>query len=105
MANVVFSLNLDGSGFKTLHQFPTSFSLVPSGSITAELTLAGSTIVGTTNSGGSNGDGEIFSMNLGRLQLPCPACILRRRKRRQFCYGRRDARRVHARGNDDRRWN
>ena len=63
MANVVFSLNLDGSGFKTLHQFPTSFSLVPSGSITAELTLAGSTIVGTTNSGGSNGDGEIFSMN------------------------------------------
>ena len=64
MANVVFSLNLDGSGFKTLHQFPTSFSLVPSGSITAELTLAGSTIIGTTNSGGSNGDGEIFSMNL-----------------------------------------
>ncbi|HEY4311330.1 MAG TPA: choice-of-anchor tandem repeat GloVer-containing protein [Pirellulales bacterium] len=64
MANVVFSLNLDGSGYKTLHQFPTSFSLVPSGSITAELTLVGSTIVGTTNSGGANGDGEIFSMNL-----------------------------------------
>jgi uncharacterized repeat protein (TIGR03803 family) len=57
----VFSINTDGSGYQVIHQFsgPPGIGFWPS----APLTVAGSTIYGTTSLGGANDDGTIFSVN------------------------------------------
>ena len=62
----MFSLGLDGSHFRILGQIPNEWPF-PSATIAADLTVVGSTIVGTTENGGTgdpNGDGTIFSGNL-----------------------------------------
>ena len=56
----VFSMNLDGSNFQTIHSFAGADGYNPSGG----LTLVGSKLYGTTYNGGAAGDyGTIFSMN------------------------------------------
>ncbi len=56
----VFSLNSDGSSFRTLH----TFSGTGDGSNPlAGLTVGGSTLYGTTNTSGPNGGGTVFAIN------------------------------------------
>lgn len=56
----VFSASLDGSSFNTVYAFhPAS----DGGSPQAGLVLAGSTLYGTTSSGGTNQTGTVFSVN------------------------------------------
>lgn len=57
----LFSINTDGTGFMLLHDFEggTNDGEYPFG----ELTLSGSTLYGTTRSGGSNNQGIIFALN------------------------------------------
>jgi uncharacterized repeat protein (TIGR03803 family) len=55
----VFAINTDGTDFAVLHEFGLSTRFPAE-----ELTLSGSTLFGTTSSGGDHGDrGTIFSMN------------------------------------------
>ena len=57
----IFRMNTDGSGFTILHSFlgGVNDGSYPQGPVT----LAGSKIYGMTNSGGSNGEGTVFSIN------------------------------------------
>ena len=57
----VFAIKTDGTGFTTLHTFAPDCSegCGPSG----RLILSGSTLYGTTSSGGSGGSGTIFVLN------------------------------------------
>ncbi|HZL78481.1 MAG TPA: choice-of-anchor tandem repeat GloVer-containing protein [Candidatus Limnocylindrales bacterium] len=56
----VFSMNTDGSGFATLHNFSgASDGAFP----TTSLTLSGTTLYGTTSEGGSSGNGTVFKIN------------------------------------------
>jgi uncharacterized repeat protein (TIGR03803 family) len=67
----VFSVNTDGSGFSTLHQFviasydPSSGNFINSDGAApaAGLTLSGGTLYGTASEGGSGGGGTIFSIS------------------------------------------
>jgi uncharacterized repeat protein (TIGR03803 family) len=56
----IYSINTDGSGFTSLHDFssPAGYSSL------GPLTLVGSTLYGMTNGGGSGGAGTIFSMGM-----------------------------------------
>ena len=56
----VFSVNTDGSNYQVLHSFNEPVDL--GGYPTAGLTLVGSTLYGTTESGGADGRGSIFSI-------------------------------------------
>jgi uncharacterized repeat protein (TIGR03803 family) len=58
----VFQINTDGSGYTVLKNFTGS-----EGSPTGDLTLSGSTLYGTTVSGGSVGAGVVFSISLQPL--------------------------------------
>jgi uncharacterized repeat protein (TIGR03803 family) len=59
---VVFSVKTDGSAFATLHAFANSAT---DGSHPyCDLAISGSTIYGTTISGGANSEGTLFSMNI-----------------------------------------
>ena len=61
-AGTIFSINTDGTGFKTLYSFGASGT--DGQTPVAGLTLVGSTLYGTTQYGGSEGDGgTIFSIN------------------------------------------
>ena len=73
----VFAINTDGKGFTTLHTFnagginnlgiyTNSDGVYPQG----DLTLAGNTLYGTTENGGTNGNGTIFSIPLGAVSSP-----------------------------------
>jgi len=56
----VFALNTDGTGFTNLHSFTgASDGIGPSGG----LTLAGKTLYGTAQGGGSSGAGTVFALN------------------------------------------
>src|SRR6266446_5163092 len=56
----VFALNTDGTGFTNLHSFTgASDGIGPSGG----LTLAGNTLYGTAQGGGSSGAGTVFALN------------------------------------------
>jgi len=56
----VFSINSDGSNYQTLHSFQsTADGAVPY----AGLTQVGSSLYGTASSGGTFGDGTVFSIN------------------------------------------
>ena len=58
----IFSVNLDGSGYTNLYSFSggAASGANPNGS----LTLVGTTLYGTTKSGGSSNDGVVFGINL-----------------------------------------
>jgi uncharacterized repeat protein (TIGR03803 family) len=64
----VFKLNIDGTGFTTLHSFtPTSgsypYTNSDGGFPSASLILSGNTLYGTAEDGGSSGRGTIFTVN------------------------------------------
>jgi uncharacterized repeat protein (TIGR03803 family) len=58
---VIFSINMDGSGYTIIHNFGTNSSdgYYPLGN----LTIVGSTMYGATSEGGVNGLGNIFSIS------------------------------------------
>jgi uncharacterized repeat protein (TIGR03803 family) len=57
---VIFSMNMDGSGYTILHNFGAETDGAhPSGS----LTLSGEHLFGTTSAGGTHGNGTIFKIN------------------------------------------
>ncbi len=56
---VVFSIDTNGSGYKTLLNFNYTNGALPGGS----LTLAGNALYGMTSRGGANGNGTIFSID------------------------------------------
>ncbi len=58
---IVFSMNINGSGFSDLHQFTgaTNDGALPYGSVT----LIGSVLYGMTEYGGANNNGMVFSIN------------------------------------------
>lgn len=58
----IFKINIDGTGFNLLHSFagPPCDGSSPQG----DLTIAGSTLYGTTYSGGSSYNGTVFSLLL-----------------------------------------
>lgn len=56
----VFKINIDGTGYATLH----SFTNTPDGAEPqSEPVLGGNTLYGTTTGGGTNGKGTIFAIN------------------------------------------
>jgi uncharacterized repeat protein (TIGR03803 family) len=69
-AGTVFAVNIDGTGFTTLHRFAAG-NLNPNNLYTnsdganpfAELVLSGHTLFGTASLGGSSGNGTIFRIN------------------------------------------
>ena len=56
----VFAVNVDGTGFTTLHSFTTGSD---GGNPVAGLILSGSTLYGTSNIGGGFGGGTVFAIN------------------------------------------
>lgn len=56
----VFGVSIDGTGFRTLHDFTDGEGARP----TAALTLSGSTLYGTTAYGGASNLGTVFTLNL-----------------------------------------
>jgi uncharacterized repeat protein (TIGR03803 family) len=66
-SGTVFSVNTDGSNFKTVHAFaaldPTGITNVDGAFPSAGLVLSGDTLYGTASSGGTNGNGAIFSVS------------------------------------------
>ncbi|HWA97965.1 MAG TPA: pentapeptide repeat-containing protein, partial [Pirellulales bacterium] len=65
----IFSLNIDGSGFRIDHSFVDSDGAHPTGG----LTLVGDTLYGTTSAGGIDNAGTIFSLTVPASQVPEPA--------------------------------
>ncbi len=57
----VFRVNTDGTGFKTLYRFTGGSD---GGDPFAGLILSGNTLYGTAQSGGSSGNGTVFSLSL-----------------------------------------
>ncbi len=57
---VIFAMNVDGTGFVTLHNFLGTDGAMP----IAAMTLAGGKLYGSTSSGGANNQGVLFSINL-----------------------------------------
>ncbi len=71
-SGTVFSISPNGSNFTVLHAFATNFPAAAGsfttatnsdGAIPNSLVLAGDTLFGTTEQGGTNGNGTIFSLN------------------------------------------
>jgi uncharacterized repeat protein (TIGR03803 family) len=71
-SGTVFAVNIDGTGFKTLHSFAAhgqtfargyNASTNIDGTGAGGLVLSGSTLYGVTGSGGPAGDGTIFKIN------------------------------------------
>lgn len=64
---IVFKVNLDGSGFATLHGFsatdPNTFGNSDGAAPWAGLVLSGTTLYGTATRGGDAGSGTIFKLN------------------------------------------
>jgi uncharacterized repeat protein (TIGR03803 family) len=66
----VFSVNTDGTGFATLHAFTAVIGNYPSQSNTdgadpeCGVIASGTTLYGTAESGGSGGNGTVFSVNI-----------------------------------------
>jgi uncharacterized repeat protein (TIGR03803 family) len=62
----VFKVNIDGTGFATLHSFTTSpFSTNSDGANPyGGLVLSGNTLYGTANGGGGSGNGTVFKVNI-----------------------------------------
>jgi uncharacterized repeat protein (TIGR03803 family) len=66
----VFAVHTDGTGFTNLHSFTggSGDGAGPYGG----LILSGNTLYGTTYSGGSSGNGTVFSLTLGSVSAPPP---------------------------------
>jgi uncharacterized repeat protein (TIGR03803 family) len=62
---LIFSINTNGSAYTKLHSFPTTVSGTNSEGAQplASMILSGSTLFGTTSTGGSGGKGSLFRMN------------------------------------------
>jgi len=67
----VFAVNIDGTGFTNLHSFSTGVVVPPDDDVInsdgvypyARLVLSGNTLYGTTDGGGSSGNGTVFAIN------------------------------------------
>src|SRR5665213_1700611 len=69
----VFALNTNGTGFTNLHSFTGSGGGVhPEGG----LILSGNTLYGTTELGGYNDNGTVFSLSLGLVSAPAPTLTI-----------------------------
>jgi len=64
---IVFAVNTDGSGFTNLYSFTGGSD---GGNPVASLLLAGNTLYGTAEYGGTNGFGTVFSLSLGPIIRP-----------------------------------
>jgi uncharacterized repeat protein (TIGR03803 family) len=62
----LFAINTDGSGFTTLYSFTGGGD---GGDPQSDLVLSGNTLYGTANSGGSSGNGTVFSFTLPSILL------------------------------------
>jgi len=64
---IVFKINIDGSGFATLHGFsavdPNTFTNNDGAQPWAGLVLLGTTLYGTASRGGDSGSGTVFKLN------------------------------------------
>ena len=60
--NSIYRVNIDGTGFTSLYSFRVGDSL-SGDNLNPYLTVSGSIIYGSTNTGGTNGGGTIFKMN------------------------------------------
>jgi uncharacterized repeat protein (TIGR03803 family) len=77
----VFSVNTDGSGFTILHSFSAgAYSLTPFAYTNSDgaypqagLLLSSNILYGTTEWGGTNGDGTVFALNLPSPPITLPA--------------------------------
>ncbi|MFO1512588.1 MAG: choice-of-anchor tandem repeat GloVer-containing protein [Verrucomicrobiota bacterium] len=77
-SGTIFTLNTDGSGFAVLHDFSfAGYDASTGGNTnkdganpTAGVILSGSTLYGTTKSGGTSGYGTLFSFSLGTVSPP-----------------------------------
>ncbi|HKW31269.1 MAG TPA: choice-of-anchor tandem repeat GloVer-containing protein [Verrucomicrobiae bacterium] len=67
-SGAIFAINTDGTGFTNLYSFtanPDPYYTNSDGAHPeAELILSGNTLLGTTQSGGSSGDGTVFAINI-----------------------------------------
>jgi uncharacterized repeat protein (TIGR03803 family) len=68
-SGTVFTLNSDGSGFRTIYNFSLHSPFLPhtnpdGANPQAELVLAGNTLYGTALRGGHAGNGTVFSLNI-----------------------------------------
>jgi len=78
----VFAVNTDGTGFKNLYSFTATPGYPPinsdGASPQAGLILSHNTLYGTAYSGGSSGNGTVFSLGLSlpRLTITCPGTNL-----------------------------
>src|SRR5665213_1196506 len=69
----VFALNTNGTGFTNLHSFTGSGGGVhPEGG----LILSGNTLYGTTELGGYNDNGTVFSLSLGSVSASAPTLTI-----------------------------
>ncbi len=59
----IFRVSTDGTGFQTLLSFSGTSGAYPGAYPVGSLTLSGSTLYGTTGSGGANSDGNVFRVN------------------------------------------
>ncbi|HEX5398316.1 MAG TPA: choice-of-anchor tandem repeat GloVer-containing protein [Verrucomicrobiae bacterium] len=68
-SGTIFELSTNGSNFTVLHNFTAtesgSFTNADGATPFGPLLLAGNTLYGTTDGGGVNGDGTVFSLTLG----------------------------------------
>ena len=62
-AGTVFSLNTDGTGFQVLYAFP-GYPADGANADYATLVLIGSTLYGTTDYGGADNEGTVYSINV-----------------------------------------
>ncbi len=63
VSGTVFSLSVDGTGFKVLHTFTTSPTNSDGTALLAGLIVCGNTLYGSASRGGSGGNGTVFAMN------------------------------------------
>lgn len=73
----VFSVSTNGSNFTLLHAFAMSVAATNSDGETpmAGMVLSGNTLYGTTELGGTNGNGTVFALTLPAPPVPIPLSI------------------------------
>jgi len=69
---VLFRASADGNGFSVIHAFNGSDGDTPDGGLTLGL---GGNIYGTTNSGGSSGDGTVFRVTISTFSILDPSNV------------------------------
>jgi uncharacterized repeat protein (TIGR03803 family) len=76
-SGTVFSLNTDGTSFRTLHSFTAlSDSTNTDGTFPNGIILSGNTLYGTAYQGGSSDNGTVFSLSLGSASAPQLTIVL-----------------------------